>query len=48
MKRWFELLLGVVLVGVWAVVAATASDATVRDDAAPAGAVGITVPGRVG
>lgn len=48
MKRWFELVLGVALVGAWALVAVTASDATVRDDAAPAGQVHITAPARAG
>ena len=48
MKRWFDVLLSVALVGAWAVVASTASDATVRDDAPPRGEVRATAPSSMG
>lgn len=45
MKPWFDALLGLALVGVWAVVASTASQATVREDAraAPAASAQVAV-----
>ena len=48
MKRLLDVLLGVALVGVWAIVAVTASDATVRDEAAPVGEVRATAPANNG
>lgn len=48
MKRWFDVLLSVALVGAWAVVAFTASDATVRDQAEPSGQVQVAPPGNTG